>query len=303
MKKYQNYLEYKIVKVLSAFIRMMPHPMALIFGRMLGLLVFYVIPIRKRVAMQNISLIFPEKNKKQVSKIARGCYINFTLNMIEFIRMPLLGAEFYASKFAFVNGEVLQQAYEQKKGALCMSGHFGNWELMGAAIHARGYPLSGIARKQRNRLVDRLINDTRKAVGLGVIDLGMAIRGVFRALKENQFIAILADQDARRKGIFIDFLGRPSSTATGPAIFALKSGCPIIFACCIRGKKGAHTAHFDLIDHSDLKGVTEENIRILTQRHATALEKFILKYPDHWFWMHRRWKTKPRLGPKNEAKL
>lgn len=296
MKKLQNYLEFLLVKILAIFIRLLPHQAALGIGRLLGVMIFYLFPIRKKVAMENISCAFPEKDRKERKKIMRKCYINFALNMIEFIRFPILSKDFFFSNVTFVNGDLLQKAYDQKKGALIMSGHFGNWELLGAAIHAHGYALSGIARKQRNRIVNRLINDTRKAMGLGIIELGISIRGVFRALRENQFIAILADQDARRRGIFVDFLGRPSSTATGPAIFALKFGCPIIFAACVRGTKGRHTIYFEWIDHSDLSGVSDENVRILTQRHAQVLEKYVRTFPDHWFWMHRRWKTKPRTN-------
>ncbi len=294
MRRIKNYFEFLLVKIISAIVRTLPHQFALCLGRLLGVIIFYMIPIRKKVAMNNILYAFPEKNKKERKNIIRRCYINFALNMIEFIRLSKLSKDFYSSYITYVNVELLQKAYEQKKGALCMSGHFGNWELLGAAIHAQGYDLSGIARRQRNHLVDRLINENRRAAGLGVIELGMAIRGVFRALQRNQFIAILADQDARRKGIFVDFLGHPSSTATGPAVLALKFGCPIIFACCVRGKKGRHTIFFEWIDYSDLDGVTDENIRILTQRHAQTLEKYVRTYPDHWFWMHRRWKTKPR---------
>lgn len=294
MKKFQNYIEYALFQTTAVIFRAMPNRMAIHFGAVLGLFIFYFIPIRKKIAIENISSSFPDKSKKEIKGIARKSYIHFSKNLVEFIRMKRMDWGFIKQHVTLINGEILRQAYDQGKGLICISGHFGNWELLGAAFRAYGFPVVGIARKMRNRLVDKIIREIRESKDLGVIDLGMAVRGIFRALRDNKFLAILADQDARKKGIFVDFLGRPSSTATGPAIFALKTGSPIIFTACVRGKKGTFTAYIQSIDFSDLHGVTEENIRILTQRHVRILESFIQRWPEQWFWMHRRWKTKPQ---------
>jgi len=295
MKKFQNYIEYSLARIICSFILLLPLKWALNFGKGIGLFVFYVIPIRKKVSLENLTTVFPEKSKKEINTIARNTYINFGQNIIEFMRYPRITTEFINKHIKFVNKETLLDAHKAGKGALCMSGHFGNWEIMAVAIQNLGIQMIGVVKEQRNKRIDKLIIDYRALLGIETLQLGMAIRGVLKSLKANKFVAMVADQDAHKTGIFVDFLGRPSSTATGPAMFALKTGVPLIFGSCVRNKKGCHTVYLQQIDYSDLQGgLTEENIKILTQRHAKVLEKSIKKWPDHWFWMHKRWKTKPK---------
>ncbi|MBN2413303.1 lysophospholipid acyltransferase family protein [candidate division KSB1 bacterium] len=294
MKKLQNHIEYYLTRLVSSFILILPLKWALTFGKGIGLFVYYIVPIRKKVSVQNLTSVFPDKTKKEINIIARDTYVNFGQTIIEFMRYPRITKDFLHKHIKFINKEILLDAHAAGKGALCMSGHFGNWEIMAAAIQALGIQMIGVAKEQRNKRIDKLIIDFRTLLGVESMQLGMALRGVLKALKANKFVAMVADQDAHRAGIFVDFLGRPSSTATGPAIFALKTGVPLIFGSAVRNKNGCHTVYLKKIDFSDLEGgATEENIRILTQRHAAVLEESIKKWPDHWFWMHKRWKTKP----------
>ncbi|NIA30032.1 MAG: hypothetical protein GWP06_09000 [Actinobacteria bacterium] len=294
MKKIQNVFEYALVISISKLVRLLPLKLALCCGRALGDFIFYIIPIRKKVSMNNLTSVFPEKSQKEIHKIARRTYQNFGQNIVEFMREPKANPKILSERVKFVNQELLEDARKNGKGVILLSGHFGNWEIMAAAISALGYPMLAIAREQRNTLINHIVNDYRAAVNIGTIQLGMALRGVLKALRDNHFIALLGDQDAHDEGVFVNFLGKPSATARGPAIFTLKTGAPLIFASCVRQKDGSHIAYFEKVQSSDLNGLTEENIRILTQRHANVLEANIKKWPDHWFWMHKRWKTKPR---------
>jgi Kdo2-lipid IVA lauroyltransferase/acyltransferase len=225
--------------------------------------------------------------------IARGTFIQFGQTIVEFLQLPKRSARFLLQQIHFEPPDFLVQAQQAHYGAICLTGHFGNWELLGAAITDSGIPLSGIAKEQRNPFVDRLIADARAKRGIETFSMGIALRGILKALKEKKFVAILGDQDAHREGVFVQFLGRPSSTAQGPAVLALKTGTPLLFGADVRDSDGKHTIYLQKIDHSDLSGVSEENVRILTQRHASVLERYVRQWPDHWFWMHKRWKTKP----------
>jgi Kdo2-lipid IVA lauroyltransferase/acyltransferase len=293
MKKTQHMVEYITVIILSWLIRSLPLTAAFFTGKCLGLVIYYFIPIRKKVTLDNLRIAFPEKPIKELKRIARRAYINFSLNMIEFMLLPQITPDYLKKHMTFVNPELLEQMHKEGKGTICITGHFGNWELLGAAIVARGFPMTGIVKEQSNKRVDRLINQYRNKVGIGHLYLGMAVRGVLKSLKNNMFVALVADQDAHNEGVFVDFMGRPSSTAPGPAIFAIKTGAPIVFGSAVRVNTTDHVIYLEKIDHSDLNGLTEKNIHELTQRHAKVLEKSIRKWPDHWFWMHKRWKTKP----------
>ena len=289
----KNKVEYRLATAMGKLFCKLPLNVSLSLGKGIGLLCYYFIPIRKKVAIANVQSAFPEKSSRQVKKIVRNTYIHFALNIVEFMRYPVSPPAFIKQHVKFVNPELLDEAAAGGKGAILMSGHFGNWEIMGAAICGRGHPIVGAVKEQRNNLVGELINEYRLMVGIEPLTIGMGIRGVLKSLHNNKFVVLVADQDAHETGVFVDFLGRPSSTAPGPATMALKTGAPIIFGTCVRNPKGHHTVYLARIDHGDLDGVTPENIKILTQRHATKLENSIMKNPDHWLWMHKRWKTNP----------
>jgi KDO2-lipid IV(A) lauroyltransferase len=104
---------------------------------------------------------------------------------------------------------------------------------------------------------------------------------------------MLIDQNQKRWGTFVDFLGRPCSTVRGPALLACKTGASIIFFASIRQPDGTIKVIFEPVEIDYQAGATEENIRAITQHCTARLEHYIRLYPDHWFWMHRRWKTRP----------
>src|SRR3990172_6745238 len=224
MKKFQNYLEIAVVHIAGVIVRNVPLSMALFFGRALGSIIYHGLRIRMDVALENIKRCFPSLNDAGVRRIAVDTYKNFGQSVFEFIRQPKMTKAYLDQKIKFVNEPLLEEAFLEGKGALCLSGHFGNWELMGAAIRAKGFPMMAVARDQRNPFVTTVINKYRTEVGIETIPLGIAIRGVLKALQKNKFVALLSDQDAHDEGVFVDFFNHPSSTAPGIAQFALKTG-------------------------------------------------------------------------------
>jgi KDO2-lipid IV(A) lauroyltransferase len=106
-------------------------------------------------------------------------------------------------------------------------------------------------------------------------------------------VLMLGDQSASRESLFIDFFGRPAATHRGPALFALKTGAPMVMGLLLRQSDGRYAAEFEEIPHDDLHGASERNVAELTRRHTAVLERYIRLYPDHWLWMHKRWKHTP----------
>ncbi len=296
MNTWKDKLEYKALLAVVRIVHSLSPQDAVKLGRRLGDFAHYFIPIRKSVVYENLANALPEKSSKERKRIARLTFQSFGQTFIEFLRNPVRSREETLERVVFHNKALLQEAYNAGNGVLLMSGHFGSWEMMACAVTALGYPLVVIARPQRNRLVDALINQYRQAAGIETVSLGMGVRAFLRALRQNKFVAILADQDAHREGVFVDFIGLPSSTAPGPAVFALKTGADIVFVTSVLRRDGKYDAYFEKIESKDLYGVTDENIRIITQRHAKKLEEKIRRWPHHWFWMHRRWKTTQRDG-------
>jgi KDO2-lipid IV(A) lauroyltransferase len=121
--------------------------------------------------------------------------------------------------------------------------------------------------------------------------MGAAAKGVIRALKNNRFVAMLSDQDAGSDGTVVEFFGRPASTPKGPAAFALKMDAPIVMAFIIRETGRKQKIVIEKAIFGDRTSDKEADIRNLTQAYTCVLEEYVRKYPDHWFWPHRRWKS------------
>jgi KDO2-lipid IV(A) lauroyltransferase len=115
-------------------------------------------------------------------------------------------------------------------------------------------------------------------------------REILRALRRNGCVGIVADQSAARESIRVEFFGRSVPTHEGPAVFSLRTGAPILMAYTLRLPDGRYKGIFEKIDMSGIEGSDQVKIRILTQRHASALEAFIRKHPGQWLWLHNRWK-------------
>ncbi|MCK4427671.1 MAG: lysophospholipid acyltransferase family protein [candidate division Zixibacteria bacterium] len=121
--------------------------------------------------------------------------------------------------------------------------------------------------------------------------MGAAAKGIIKALRNNRFVAMLSDQDAGNDGTVVDFFNRPASTPKGPAAFALKMNAPIIMGFIIRESREKQKVVIEKPIFIDKSKNKEDNIQSLTQAYTSVLEEYIRKYPDHWFWPHRRWKS------------
>jgi Kdo2-lipid IVA lauroyltransferase/acyltransferase len=292
-KKIKHFIEYIFVLLVIKPIRMLPESRALKCAEQLGWFVFHFIPVRRKTSLLNLSRAFPQKSKKELQHIALKTYQNFSKTIFEFIQLQQMTKEQLGNRIAFYQPDLLHQAINKNKGTICVSGHFDNWEFMVAAIASENFPIQAVAKPQSNALVDRLIRNTRESKGVTLIKPGVSVRSVLRALKQNKIILLLADQDAHEVGAFVDFLGQPSSTPTGPAVFALKQQAEIVFCISVRQKDNRHHIYFEKIKTDDLKTFNQETVKKLTQRHTKLLENYIREYPDQWFWMHKRWKTTP----------
>ena len=172
-----------------------------------------------------------------------------------------------------------------------MTGHFGNFELFGAYF-TRLNPIDFVVKPLSNPRVDALVSDLRRRAGVGIIPLGGGLKHVFRSLRAGRWVAMLADQDARRHGVFVPFFGRLASTPEGPARLALQTGAPIMMGFIRRRPDGRHRVKFEPA-YFPAGEPTEDNVRAVTAWHTARLEREIRESPEQWFWLHRRWKTAP----------
>ena len=243
--------------------------------------------------MSNLHLIYGEKLPYSEKKLVNSIYKNFIYLWLEFLQNKRLGIENLDTHFTIHNAELIDEKLAEGKGLILISGHYGNFEWIGQYYGLKGYKISGIAKQQHNKLVNELIVQNRKQFGVGVIYTETATRDGLTALHNNEMIALVADQNARSRGIFVDFLGQPSSTAKGPAVFQMRSGAPMYLIISVRKDYGKFDVFIEPIYEGPAKEPTDPDILHITQLHSRAMEKWIKKHPDQWFWMHKRWKTKP----------
>lgn len=289
MKKLKYIIEYYSLACFAAIIRFFPVRLARFKARLLADFVYYALGIRKKVVLGNLSAAFPEKSRSELNIIARNTYRQFATTMIELLYFPKWKKEDLDRMVSNEDKDVLNDAVKGGKGAILVTGHFGNWELFGASL-AYDYKMNFVIGRQKNTQVDDLLNSYRAGKNINMIPLKVALRGVMQALKRNEFVAILSDQDAHELGTFVNFFGRPASTPKGPAVFALRAGCPIIFGSIVRFG-GKFKANFELVPKPQPSGDEGKDIQAYTQAYTSVLERYCRKYPDHWFWLHRRWKT------------
>lgn len=283
-------IEFWGVRMVGGLVRMIPYHLALAIGSFLGWLAFDILRIRRRVTMINLRNSLGDQ-RSDLTRIGRKAYRNFGMSMVEYSLFPALSKEKVLGMVELVGTEHFDEILAKGTGAIVVAGHFGSWELMGAAVSQMGYPVDFLVGEQHNLLVDDMMNDYRKRMGIGIIKMGVAAKGIIKALKNNRFVAMLSDQDAGTDGTVVEFLGRPASTPKGPAAFALKMNAPIIMGFIIRESRGKQKIVLEKPIFGKNTPNKEEDIKNLTQTYTSLLEDYIRKYPDHWFWPHRRWKS------------
>jgi len=259
----------------------------------LGCLAGGLFGIRKKVAFDNLRHAFPEKSNRELERIRLGCWKHFVKVGAEMARLPKFDEKFIRRWIDLDKQTVMRDVLARGKGAIVVSGHFGNWEWIGGGMACLGYPVTYVVTSQTNRLVEDLMNRMRASVVIQIVNRSNAVKGVLSALKNNRAVAILCDQDAGEAGVFVPFFGRPASTPRGPALFHLKTGVPVVFSAAPCDEDGIIRVLFEEMKFEGLTGDRDKDeVRIMTQITA-RLEKEIRRHPEQWLWLHRRWKSSP----------
>ncbi len=205
--------------------------------------------------------------------------------------MPAISADYLDSIIDFDESH-LRKAQDKGCGAVLMTGHIGNWELGPLAFAKRGYPFIWLEVPQKGS-GGSLVNAVRGSTGSCYISKRTPTRTMIRLLNEGNFLGLVGDQDARKRGVWISFLGEPSSRPRGGAVFALQTGASMLAGCCILKKDGRYNLSFTPVSTSDLPRDKTLAVQTLIQRYMDILEEAVRRHPEQYFWFHRMWKTRP----------
>jgi KDO2-lipid IV(A) lauroyltransferase len=260
-------------------------------GSALGSVAYLLWRSRRSITLDNLAKAFPEKSPDERHRIALGAFRNYGISIAEFLWFPNLDDAALQRLVHVTNREVLDRAVAKGKGLIYLSGHFGNWELAAFIMSAMcGYPMKIIVRTQSNTKVNAIVSRHRTLRGNMVIPAGISVREIIKALDGRGIVAMAPDQSGPREGPRVLYFGRRVPTHQGPAVFALRSGTPMVMGFMIRKEDGTYDAVFEDVDGEHLGTSEAENIVEMTQRFTRLLEGYVRRYPDHWLWMHRRWK-------------
>ena len=269
----------------------MPRPVALAIGGWLGTLVFWFAPQQRRLACQNLRDSLPRTDERSTHTIAKQCFQHLGKTAVEFMQFPRLDNKHIQRYVTFEGIEHVEQALAHGKGAIVLTGHFGNWELLAASISATVAPLTPIVRELRSPRLNALVSHYRKKAGYATIDRDTGIRQALQCLRRNELLGIVADVDTTVSGVFVDFFGRRAYTPYSPVALALKTGAAILPTFIIRQPDGSHRAIIEPPLALKRTSTKERDLFVNTQQFTKIIESYIRQYPAQWIWMHQRWKT------------
>jgi Kdo2-lipid IVA lauroyltransferase/acyltransferase len=291
-------LEYLAALSVLKVLGWLPHRLSRAVCACLGALSYWLWPRLRSVGLFNLRLAFPEWPRRARRRVLFGLFQSLGRMLSDFAHFPRWSRENIERLIVYDGFENYAEARKLGKGVLFLTAHFGNWELSSFAHGVYGYPLHFVVRELDNPLIDALINRYRCRSGGAPIEKRDFAFQSLRALKQGEDVGILIDQNMLpAEGVFVDFLGRAACTTSGPARLAQKTGVPIVLGLVIwdsRAKK--YRLRFERLEWVQREN-PEEEIVVNTARFTARIEEYVRRYPDHWLWVHRRWKTRPPGEP------
>ena len=253
----------------------------------------WLVGVRKRVALDGLRRAFPERTETERRETGRAAYRQLGRSLMEVALSRRIPDEHLEELVRFDGWDRYEAARALGRGVVVAVAHFGNWELLARACARRGVPLTAITRALRGRVNERLLAARRQSGMRELPDKG-STGAALRLLRRGETLAVVVDQNMRpSRGIFVDFFGEPACTTPAAAVLALRAGAPLLAAFPVREPDGTHRVRVEgpFAPPPGTRG--HAAVQAVTQEVTHAVERAVRAHPDHWFWVHRRWKTRP----------
>ena len=284
--------------------RWLPLKSVVFFSKLLGTLTFYLYRRFRERVISNLSLAFGrEKDPKEIRRLAKEIFFHFCLTPLEtiYVAANVFPFERFVLRIEIEGKEHLDAALARGKGAIALGAHFGSFTLLGTRLAVEGYPFNLIVNVGRFPNLWGKLAEYQGTVGQQTISLkptSTSVKKSINCLRRNEIIYMVADEQQRRGGLPVSFFGQTAFTASGPAIFSVKIGAPILPMFVLRTDKFNRT--LVIKGPIEFERTTDEkkDIERLTVLFTKAIEETVRQYPSQWTWLNRRWKL-PR--PKGEV--
>jgi Kdo2-lipid IVA lauroyltransferase/acyltransferase len=278
-----------------AILRAFPLERAVRIGAALGALAMTLDRTNRPIAMRNLTIAFPAMDEAGRLALLRDTYRNLGRMAAEWVHFYELNPGNIERYVTYADRECWDEAIRISagRGILVLTGHFGNFELLSMGHSLHGNRLAIVQRPNRNPIIDRAVDARRVRNGNLTVSRKGAGREVLRLLRQNWMVAVPLDLDVRH-GVFVDFFSLKAATSDALARVAIATHAPVLPAFMVR--EGTSTRHrITLLPPIEtVRGADrDEAVCTYTQHFTTIIESMIRHHPDHWNWIHRRWKTRP----------
>jgi KDO2-lipid IV(A) lauroyltransferase len=298
--KIVDYIVYIIVRTLTMFVHMYSWESNYAMARRVGDLLYKVVGRYRRRALAHLKLSFPEWSDQRCEEVARASMRNFMYLGLEVLfTTRLITPGSWRRHITLENlGESIRLLLENKTGLIYITGHFGNWEVVGYTMAALGFPNTAVARPLDNPYLNEYLLGVRQKNGMTIVDKAGATLAVDPLLDNRGAVCFIADQDAGRRGCFVDFFGRKASTYKSIALLAMSHNVPVLVGY---GRRLDEQYHFAIgvsrVIYPHEWADKPDAMKWITQEYTTALEQVIRTAPEQYLWGHRRWKHRPKGEP------
>ena len=288
-----DYIAYIIVRLLNKILALVPISASLWLGRQLGVIVFFFNKKRRLIAYANLKAAFAkEKSPHELLAITKRVYKNLVQTFVEVLNLTKINRKYVDKYIEVVNMERIRNAAKSGRGTILLTGHFGDWELSSLVSSVEGFPILVLAREQKMKRLNELLNRLRESNGCKVIRKGMSTKNILKALYGKNIVGILSDQDAGKNGMFVNFFSRPASCHSGPMEIAKHTDSVVLPNFIVRTHGPYHKLYLE--EYIDFRNTNSaDDIKDSLQKFTSLSESYIRKYPDQWLWMHKRWKSTP----------
>lgn len=291
-----DWLAYAAVRFASMVFQMFPIDLNLRTARLMARIWPWIMPRHLKRAHDHLRLAYGDAlSDRERDRIARGSLEQMTMMAMEFLFTPRLINEWTWDRYIRLEG--VDQALEvllRRKGAILVTGHYGNWELVGFTLAAIGFPLVAVMRPLDNPYLNRYLVDARAKRGLQLLYKKGVARSAGEVLESGGLLGFIADQNAGRKGQFVDFFGVPASTYKSIGLLAMDHEVPILVGYA---RRLSERFEYEVGCHRIIRpgewADRADPLHWITQEYTRALEEVIRDAPEQYLWIHRRWKSRP----------